>query len=217
MNSEPMTELAFRWLAAASLAALLTTGQVACTPARSPRPAASAELHDVGEAAEALFDAAWASDWSAAEHEASSLRRAASGHDASVDSLVERIEVSISSRDRLGLLDLANDLTRVVVERTPETPGGAPRAISWLDVYGRTLRVSVEAARVDQQKAATGDIVRAWASVRDAVIARGGRKEATAVDDTVARIRAGAPAAEMASLATALLDQVDELEKVYSR
>ena len=206
----------FRCALILGLAAVLLTAVPSCAPARSPQSVAAAELHDIGEAAEALFDAAWAGDWTTAGRQVAALQRS-SRRDPLIDALLKRLEASTATRDRFAVLKIANELTRVAVERTPEHPGGPPRSISWLDVHGRSLRVAVDEGDAVQTTAASVEIQRAWDLARPRVVARGGEKEAAEVDATVGRITKGAPVDEMGRLAAELLEQVDELEHVFER
>ena len=206
-----------------SLAALPSCA--AATHASKPTTSAVSPAVQLGESAEELFDAAWASTWDKAEAPKGAARSAVADLRATADPAVAtRIEAlwndldgALARRDRLAALTSSNELTREALALAAPSAGGPPREIGLLDVEGRALRIAAEQGDLPRARTVAGEIKRVWGTARPSVVARGGTKESSQFDATVASLDAASSAQAYAAVAQTLLDQVDLLEKVYAQ
>jgi len=219
------TEHAATSAAPASTAAADAQGHVASTTAAGPVPAAVVAL---GEHGEDLYDAVNAGRWPKAQALLDSARSAARSLPASSSGLaataqgelpgvLDSLAQAIASKQQARALALANRVTYMATELTRPYAQAVPVEVQLLDYYGRELELGASAkdqARITQ---AATDIQRTWSAVKPAVEQHGGQKQATHTDALVTKIIAAQTPAEAGRLARSFLDEVDDLEKVFTK
>ncbi len=187
-----------------------------------PRP-----LEEVGHYAENIYDMAKASDWTRAANDLATLRVATQnlGSDGQTANLDRRdIEISltnlerdIASRNRLAIMQQANRLTMLAANMTRAFNPQVPTEVTLLDYYGRELEIGAETNNVGRLRATAADMRRTWNLLLPALEARGGSAEARKFGELVTRVEAAQTTADFGRFATPVLDEVDNLEKVFTR
>ena len=199
-----------------------------CATARPARPAA-AEVESpasrLGEAAEELYDDAWASTWDKAEAHRRAVHAAMddlgprpdSAVAAKLRGLIAELDGALARKDRIASLKASNELTRAALDLAPVETGAPPHEIGLLDVEGRALSIAAEEGDLARARVVATDIKRVWEAAKTSVVAHGGARESSRFEGTIASLDGASSAAAFAGIAKSLLDQVDLLERVYDR
>jgi hypothetical protein len=206
------------------------------TPASTPRPKASTSEHpgkapnslvNAGEYGENIYDNAKTNNWSKAAAKLTSLKDAAKQlhaelPDASVnedqlDGTIAAIEQAITKRDRREAMREANQATRIVADMTAPFSPQVPIDVTRLDYQGRELEIWAEAKDTAKLKATADELQRTWAGLRPQVEAHGGGTVAKKFDNLVERAKGAKTPDEYSQLATPVLDEVDNIEKVFEK
>lgn len=186
-------------------------------PAASPTPIAISSLSEFGENA---YDAATASSWNKASAIADSLS-AGLPHlpspSAEMDSTVQALRSAIARKDRPAARHYANAVTRIATQMSSHYTDPTPSDVAMLDFYGRELELGVAARDLAALKETVSKIDTTWARVRPKVEAHGGSAVARTFGGIVAKLDRASTPAEYGRLATPILDQVDNLEKVFTK
>lgn len=180
-------------------------------------------LKQVGEYGEATYDFAKASNWAKATANLSSLQNAAKNLRKNTDSkliiqLDKRIATlsqAVKMKNRPAAMHDANQVTLIAANITEEFQGKVPVEITLLDYYGRELEIWTSQGNTTKLKATANDIQRTWKKVRPAIEARKGSAQAQKFDYLVKRVVAAKVDADYARLSTPILNEVDNLEKVF--
>ncbi|MFI4999661.1 MAG: hypothetical protein ACHQK9_07255 [Reyranellales bacterium] len=217
------------------LAAALLAGSLAwCgTAAAAETPAAKLpqSLVDVGEFGENIYDAAKAKDWTTAGGKLASLKEAAgrlkkdlAGADAEqrknldqLDIAIAAVAKAISAQERQTTMELANRVTLIAADLTEPFHPQPPVAVTRLDYLGRELEIWAATGDLKKLQSAADELVAVWEKVRPGIEAKGGTAEATAFGKLVGQLKQAKAAGEYGKLATPILDEVDNLEKVYKK
>lgn len=190
------------------------------TTATRPTASVPPGIDAVGTHGEDLFDQVKAGNWKKATEHLDSLRVAVARLPADVDTkasltaLGDSLSRDIAGRRReQGMID-ANRVTYLAAEMVRPYESTVPVQVMLLDYDGRELEIW-SAARDNEKLAATKrDLRRTWNEIRPEVQKRN-PKQAEHAETLVARIDAAKTPAEVSKLATAFLDEVDLLEKVF--
>ncbi len=183
---------------------------------------APAVLIDAGEFAENIYDAAKAGDWNTVTSKLDALK--ANATEMSAEKLgspefgfwLARLQSAVETRDRTKVLMLANHLTLSVAELSAKFKPKMPVEVVKLDYYGRELEIW-SAASDEIKLHETATLIRqTWDALKPKVEAKGAKKELAVFEALVAKTDAATTPADFARLATPILDQVDNLEKVFS-
>ena len=188
-----------------------------------------ASLANAGEYGENIYDDAKASNWARAaakltalKEVAKQLRRELQGASTDEDKLdanITALDRAVAARDRQATMREANQMTRVIADMTAPFNPPTPMEVTPLDYEGRELKIWSEARDATKLKATADEMRRTWDALRPKVEARGGSgsAEAKRFANLVARVEAAQMPDEYARLATPLLDEVDNLEKVFKK
>jgi hypothetical protein len=206
------------------LGALLLT--VSCSKAPTPG-VVPAPLQSVAQHSEDLYDAARGNDWAAAAAHFDSLQRAASdlpvngeasgGMKAAVRSQLTALAASLAAQDRLATMRAANEVTRLAAEMTNPYKPAVPTEITLLDYSGRELELWGETGDFAKLDDATARLRRTWNAARGRVEKQpGGVEAAASFEALVARAESPRAAGDYATVATAILDEVDKLEQLFT-
>lgn len=181
----------------------------------SPTPGTIAAMAEFGENA---YDAATASSWAKASAISDSLaagERTLPTPNSDIDSTVQSLKSAIARKDRPAARHYANAITRLATEMSAHYTDPTPSDVAMLDYYGREIELGAAANDIAVLKQTTSNIDATWARVRPQVESHGGAAVARKFGDTVTRLDAATTAAEYGKLATTILAQVDDLEKVF--
>jgi hypothetical protein len=182
-----------------------------------------ASLMNAGEYAENIYDYAKANDWKQADARMGLLKAAvekvrtdASNQKAAGEIYpnVAALDRAVTAKDRQGAMLAANQITRNVAEVTEEYKLIVPVEVVLLDYYGRELEIWAEAKDTSKLQATAREIRKTWDAVRPSIEAK---KPAVSkkFESLVAQVEAAKAPADYAKVAKPVLDEVDNLEKVF--
>jgi hypothetical protein len=194
--------------------------------AKQPRSAVSKALADAGEYGENIYDAAKANDWTVARARLTALNGAvkqvsvekgsAGKAEDSLERNVAALEHSVVRRERRATMQHANRVTLNVADMTAGYALRVPVQVTRLDFYGRELEIWSAAGNASRLKATAEGMLREWDAVRPSVEERD-PAEAKKFGALVSRVEVAKVPAEYGRLAGPLLEEVDNLEKVFER
>lgn len=181
-------------------------------------------LADAGEYGENVYDAAKVNDWKTANAKLASLKEAAKqvradvGNQAAaedrLDANVAALAGAVSAKDRPAAMREANQVTFDVANMTAAYKLSVPVEVTKLDYYGRELEVWAQAKDANKLQATARETRQTWDALRPSIEAKSA-KEAKKFDALVARVESAKTPADYARVATPVLDEVDNLEKLY--
>jgi hypothetical protein len=184
-------------------------------------------LVDVGEFGENIYDLAKAKEWTKVEGKLKELKDAAKklasdlkGSEAAHQRLAATLKslgTAVAAKDEQATKRGANQVTLIAADLMEPFNPPIPPTVTRLDYYGRELEIGVEAKDAAALKA-TGDAMRkAWDKLQPAVKAKGGNAEAKKFNDLMAQVAAARAVADYARVTQPILDEVDNLEKVFTK
>jgi hypothetical protein len=201
-------------------AAMPPTASSAVTKTES----APTSLSNAGEYGENVYDYAKANDWKNADVKVAALRDAIKNvrtdvkkQGAAVDRLdtnVAALDRAVTAKDRQAAMREANQVTFDVADMTAAYKLSVPVEVTRLDYYGRELEVWAQAQDAKKLQATARELRRTWDSLRPAVEAHKAT-EAKKFDALVAQVESAKTFADYARAATPVLNEVDNLEKLF--
>jgi hypothetical protein len=187
-------------------------------------------LDAIGAHGESAYDMVKAGDWRKAQADLDSLHTAAAslrtlGGAASeeldaLDETLHALQHAVKSKDRATALIRANRVTYLAATMTGPLNPQVPVAIALLDYFGRELEIWAAAKNggaMDKLNETVDSIHRTWEVVRPAVLRRGGSAEARQFSQLIAQLNGARTQAGVGRLAALILDQVDNLERVFQK
>jgi hypothetical protein len=184
-------------------------------------------LTNAGEYGENIYDLAKANSWAKAAAKLSLLKNAAgqlrvdlksAGADEDrLDTTIAAVDKAVTTKDRQAAMVEANQITRIVADMSVRFRLPVPIEVTQLDYQGRELEIWAEAKDATKLKATADDMRRTWDALRPQVESHRGAAEAKRFGELVSRVEAAKTSDEFASLATPVLDEVDNLEKVFKK
>ena len=181
-------------------------------------------LMDAGEYGENIYDYAKANDWKKAEARIAALKEAtkkvrADGKNqpTKVDRLeadVADLDRAVTAKNRQAAMVAANQITRDVAEMSAAYKVIVPVEVVLLDYYGRELEIWAEAKDTSKLQATAREMRKTWDAVRPSIEAKN-PAVAKKFEGLVAQVEAAKAPADYAKVATPVLDEVDNLEKVF--
>lgn len=199
-----------------------SSGPAATGTVTSTHTPASIEL--LGRLGEDAFDYASAGQWPKLDAALDSMRLAADelgrtepAQRESLTAVIQALAAGRTSKRRDVAMRAANETTRLAAQLSASYKPPVPADVALLDYEGRELEIwgrSGNLPRLEAAQRRTRDI---WATLRPSVVARGGTHEAARFDTLVARLSTARTAAQYAALAKPILDEVDALERVFTR
>ena len=218
------------WLSACSSG---SPGPAGTNKAVTPPTASSAlttqasvptSLANAGEYGENVYDYAKANDWKNANIKVAALRDAVKkvrtdvkNQSAAVDSLDAKaaaLDRAVTAKDRQAAMREANQVTFEVADMTAAYKLSVPVEVTRLDYYGRELEVWTQAQDANKLQATAREMRRTWDSLRPTIETHS-TTEAKKFDALVVRVESAKTPAEYARVATPVLDEVDNLEKLF--
>lgn len=190
-------------------------------PAEVPSTKVPADLINAGEFAENIYDFVKAKNWTKAAEKLDELKtvnaKLASENESSseLETRIAALEKSITAKDEIAALREANQLTLIVADLTARYNPVVPIEVVKLDFYGREIEIWSLAKDEARLKTTVQAIRETWNTVKSKVEAKGGTKQAKAFESLVADAETAKTSTEYAKLAKMILDEVDNLEKVF--
>lgn len=241
-TARPVTKLK---LMIAALAAAIVTGLSACSSttstqsevakssaaptAAAPSPASGlpAAVEGIGHHGENLYDLAKVGDWQKAATEFTALmqsnqqlRNVLKDKGAEVERLNQAITAAgraVETKDRTTTMREANLITLLGADLAAAFKPLVPVEVTKLDYYGRELEIWSAGKNEAKLRETAEGMRRMWMTLRPMVEARGGSVEAKKFDELVTQVGAAKTPSDFANLATPVLDEVDNLEKVFTK
>jgi hypothetical protein len=207
----------------ASSTAAVSPGSSATTAAAAPIPKS---INDVGTYGEDLYDIVKLGDWTKGKAYLDSLRTAAASlpagdqiqpQRAQIDSSVSTLDKAVAARNRAAALEAANRITFLSAQMTTPFHGPTPTEVLLLDYYGRELEIWAARKDLAKLKETAAALESTWNALKPTVEKSGGTVAARQTDALVARIKAAKSPSDYARVATPFLNEVDELEKVFTK
>lgn len=182
-----------------------------------------ASLVNAGEYGENIYDYAKANDWKNANAKLAALRDAVKNvradvknKNAAVDGLegnVAALDRAVTAKDKQPTMREANQVTLDVANMTTAYKLSVPVEVTRLDYYGRELEVWAQAQDANKLQATARQMRRTWDSLRPTVAAHA--TEAKKFDTLVGQVESAKVPADYARVATLVLNEVDNLEKLF--
>lgn len=185
-------------------------------------------VSQVGEYGENIYEAAKANNWTQVTAKLTSLKDAAKKIDTEskisenpnedqLDAAITALNKAVSARNKLATMRAANQTTLLAANLSAPFNPPVPVQVTLLDYYGRQLEIAAAANNMNQLKETAKDMSRTWNALRPAIESHGGSAQAQQFDNLVTRVEAAKSSNEYGSLATPVLNQVDNLEKVFTQ
>jgi hypothetical protein len=181
-------------------------------------------LSNAGEYGENIYDYAKANDWKNANvklvtlrDEVKNVRTNINGPRAALDRLevtVAAVDRAVTAKDRQATMREANQVTLEIANLTTAYKPTVPVEVTKLDYYGRELEVWAQAQDANKLQATAREMRRTWDSLRPTVESLSPTR-AKKFDALVARVESAKKPADYARVATPVLDEVDNLEKLF--
>jgi hypothetical protein len=207
-----------------------TTSYASATPASASAAGTTEEsvptaLSNAGEYGENVYDYAKANDWKNAHFKLAALRNVGKkvradvkNQSTSVDRLdgdVTALDRAVTARDKQSAMREANQVTLDVANMTTAYKLSVPVEVTKLDYYGREFEVWAQAQDANKLLATAREIRGTWDSLRPTIEAHS-IAEARKFDALVAQVESAKTPADYAHVATLVLNEVDNLEKLFN-
>ena len=183
-----------------------------------------ASLANAGEYGENIYDYAKANDWknagvklAALKDAVKSVRTEAKSQTAAVDRLdanVATLDRAVAAKDRPATMREANQVTLAVADMSTSYKLGVPVEVTKLDYYGRELEIWAEAQDANKLQATAREMRQTWDRLRPSIETHS-EPETKKFDALVAQVESAKTPADYARVATPVLDEVDNLEKLF--
>jgi hypothetical protein len=186
-------------------------------------------ITDAGEFGENIYDAVKGGDWTAAAEKLASLKKAAAQFTTEIPKMtadqkkseaqlaqdIAAIEKAVAAKDKQAALEKSNDTTLVALELSIPFNPQIPASITRLDYLGRELQVWAGPNDVKKLQQVAAEIQTTWSKVQPSIQAKGAAEVAKRFTNLVGLVSAAKTAKEYEAAAAPLLDEVDNLEKVF--
>jgi hypothetical protein len=217
------------WLNACSSSSQNMTSNTAATPAAASSvnttgASVPTSLANAGEYGENVYDYAKANDWKNAEVKLAALKDAVKnvssdvkGQSAAVNRLdtnISALDRAVTAKDQQATIREANQVTLDVADMTTAYKLSVPVEVTKLDYYGRELEVWAKANDANKLLATARDMRQTWDSLRPSIETHSAT-EAKKFDALVAQVESAKTPAANAHVATLVLNEVDNLEKLF--
>lgn len=201
-------------------------------PAKAPQPrttpnAVPASLANVGEYGENIYDAAKAGTWPTAANKLPALKDAArqlrsdvtnaTNQEDHLDSVLGSLDKAVMSKDRIAAMREANQITLVAADVMQPFNPRIPVDVVKLDYYGRELEIWNAAKDSSKLQSTATEMRTTWDRVRPSVESHGGVAQAKQFDGLMTQLQNANTREKYDQAASALLESVDKIEKVFAR
>jgi hypothetical protein len=182
-------------------------------------------LTEASEYSENMYDLVKANDWVNANLKFNLLKSAVKRMHGEVngqhkdvfqiDTEINELEKAIVSKDSQVSMREANQITLFAANLTALYNPTIPFEVSKLDYYGRELEIWAMANDINKLKSTSKEMRQTWDELRPLVESHGGAIQAKKFEELVIRVEQAQSFADYAQLAKLVLDEVDNLEKVF--
>ena len=178
-------------------------------------------LVDAGEFAENIYDFAKAKNWTKADERLTRLEKAVADlktQNLSTPQIVETtnsLSTAVQAKNEMDALREANRATFLFAEQSAKFNSAVPVEVTKLDYYGREIELLAMDKDEAKLKSTTAEMRQTWNAVKPQIEAKGATKVAAKFESLVAQMEKAASVADYAKVATPILDEVDNLEKVF--
>ena len=201
----------------------------AATPSTASSVVAKTEtvptsLANAGEYGENVYDYAKANDWKSADVKLAALKEAIKNVNTEVKSQsagvnhlatnVTALNRAVTAKDRQATMRGANQVTLDVANMSTAFKLSVPVEVTKLDYYGRELEVWAEAKDANKLQTTARELRQTWNSLRPTIAAKSAA-EPKKFDALVAQVESAKTSADYARAATPVLNEVDNLEKLF--
>ena len=111
----------------------------------------------------------------------------------------------------------ANQATLIAANLTAPFHPAVPVDVTRLDYYGRELEIGTAANNLVKLQATGAAMRKTWDELRPTIVARGGATEAKKFDQLMAQVQAAQSPVDFGRVAAPVLDEVDKLEKLFTK
>jgi hypothetical protein len=180
-------------------------------------------LSDAGEYAENIYDHANANDWKNAEAKIGLLKTAVEKIRTDVNNQkaageiypnVAALDRAVTAKDRQAAMIAANQITRNVAWTTADYKLVVPVEVVLLDYYGRELEIWAEAKDANKLQSTAREMRRTWDALHPSIESKNAAL-AKKFEALIAQVDSAKTPSDYARLAKPVLDEVDNLEKVF--
>ena len=181
---------------------------------------------EAGEYAENVYDQAKANDWTRAQARLDQLREAVAKLPAGakgnpdapqLSSTIPALQKAVGQKDQQTAMKEANQITLMVANMSAHYKTVFPVEITKLDYLGRELEIWAAANDSAKLQQTTQMLRQTWNGIRPSVEAHGGVAEAKKFDELVAEAERAKSSSDYERVAKRLLDEVDNLEKLFEK
>lgn len=181
-------------------------------------------LANAGEYGENIYDYAKANNWKMADAKLAALKDAikqvhtdVKNQSTAVDHLdtnAAALDRAVAAKDRQAAMQEANQVTLDVANMTTAYKLSVPVEVTKLDYYGRELEVWAQVKDATKLQATAREMRQTWDSLRPTIAAKS-TTEANKFEGLVAQVESAKTPADYDRVATPVLDEVDNLEKLF--
>jgi hypothetical protein len=181
----------------------------------------------MGELGEDIYDFANDNDWTRLYNRLDSLNKivdslrpeARENEDARVqlDHRITDLEEAAAARDPLGAMQAGNRITLIAADLSEQFHPQVPADVARLDYYGRELQIDSQEKDLTQLQETTNALLKTWNRLRPDVVKHGGTAQAQRFDALVQRLKEAKSSDQYSTLVMPILDEVDSLEKLFSK
>ncbi|GFE69127.1 hypothetical protein [Chroococcus sp. FPU101] len=183
-------------------------------------------LSEVGELGEDLYDMTKANNWTKAstsltklETEAKRLARDLQGANQTklkqLNDNIALLKVALATNNHNVTMQKANQITLIAANLTASYQLKVPIEVTLLDYYGRELEIWSATENTEKLKETANQIKHIWTQVKPSILKQGGTKQAQKFDQLVSQVSLSKSPTQYGRLATPILNEVDNLEKVF--
>ena len=192
--------------------------------ASSAQASVPTSLSNAGEYGENIYDYAKANDWKNAGAKLAVLKDAVKQVHTEVmnqgaavlqlDTHLAAVDRAVTAKDRQATMREANQVTLGVANMTSAYKLSVPVEVTKLDYHGRELEVWAQAQDANRLQTTAREMRQTWDSLRPTITAKS-TTEAKKFDAMVAQVESAKKPADYARVATPVLNEVDNLEKLF--
>lgn len=195
------------------------------TAAQNQPGVVPASLASLGEYGENIYDAAKAKQWTEAQAKLSALKGAIQQSSAELSKtedkrtqlqgIVTSLDSSIAERQTAATMRESNQVTLVSSELAASYHPKVPADVARLDYDGRELEIWSRANDMAKLKTTAQDMRQTWDQLKPEVESHNGTAQAQKFGQLIAETDKAQTVAQYQKLAGPVLDEVDNLEKVF--
>ena len=180
-------------------------------------------LVDAGEFAENIYDFAKAKDWTKTNEKLTRLEKAVADlktQNLSTPQIVETtnaLSTAVQAKNEMDAMRESNQMTFLIAEQSAKFNIKVPVEVIKLDYYGREIERLAMNKDEAKLKSTTAEMRQTWNTVKPKVETKGATKEAAKFESLVVQTEKAASVADYAKVAKPILDEVDNLEKVFEK